>query len=114
MRAARLDPARRRIQLLDVALQLAQTDGSSYRELTRAGVAAAAGVSPAAVSYCFGTIPNMRRAVLRHAVRVRCVPVIAQGVVAADADLNGRVDATVMQQVAAWVVRLAGGPPDQR
>lgn len=52
--------------------------------ITREGIARAAGVSDALVTYHLGTMADLRRAVMREAVRAECLPVIAQGITARD------------------------------
>lgn len=69
--------------LLAAALQAALAHG--WGKVTREQIAAQAGVSPALVSARLGTMDAMRRSVMRAAVRQRCLPVIAQGLVARNA-----------------------------
>jgi len=64
-------------RILDAALQLAETDG--YQWITREGVATLAGVSPGTINNVFGTMPDLKRAVLTEAVKRRIIPIVAQG-----------------------------------
>ncbi|MCH9838634.1 TetR/AcrR family transcriptional regulator [bacterium] len=86
MRQQRLKPEARKEDILAVALALAVVTG--YTKLTRERVGEAAGVSGATLSYHFGTMAQFRRALLRYAARVRCLPVIAQGVVSGESSLR--------------------------
>ena len=78
----RLDPKERKAQVLAAALHVAARDG--YTQMQRADIAARAKVSPARVSQLFNTMPQLRRAVMRHAVKVENHKVIAQGLAAND------------------------------
>ena len=83
MTMARLHPRDRYDAILGVALALSESVG--YAHITRAEVAAAAGVSPALVSWYLGTVPQMRAAVMHAAVKnARSLSVIAQGITARD------------------------------
>lgn len=69
-------------EILAAALKLAAAKG--YREVTREAVAGAVNISPALVSVRLGTMPDFRRHLMRYAIRVKCLPVIAQGLAARD------------------------------
>lgn len=64
-------------RILDAALKLAEADG--YQWITREAVAALAGVSPGTIHNVFGTMPDLKRAVLKAAVERRIIPIVAQG-----------------------------------
>ena len=68
--------------LLDAAVKLAQKVG--WDNLTRDGIATAAGVSFALVTLRLGQKNELMRNVMRRAVHVGCVPVVAQGLVRND------------------------------
>lgn len=68
--------------LLCLALTIAEEIG--YAHVTREGLATLAQVSPALISVRFGTMTEFRRKLMRYAVRVECLPVIAQGLAAHD------------------------------
>lgn len=70
-------PDERRQTILSAALQVAVTCG--YLRVTRDAIAAAAGCSPALVSFYLGTIPQTQRAIMGEAIRTRNLRVIAQG-----------------------------------
>lgn len=78
----RLDPRDRREQLLAAALEVAAQVG--YQQITRQEVAARAGVEPALVTHYFGTMPKLRRHVIRAAVARGCLRVVAQGLAVKD------------------------------
>lgn len=75
--------ARERIaQILRAALEIAPRVG--YNRMTRDEIARRAKVPPALVTYHLGTMPDLRRQVMREAIRVECLPVIAQGLAVRD------------------------------
>lgn len=67
----------RKSQLLEAALKIATRIG--YTKVTREAIAKEAKVSPALVSFYFGTTPKMKRDIMRHAVKQEIVEIIAQG-----------------------------------
>lgn len=67
----------RKSQLLEAALKIAKKIG--YTKVTREAIAKDADVSPALVSFYFGSTPNMKRDIMRHAVKQGIVEIIAQG-----------------------------------
>lgn len=75
--AARVPPELRREAILTAALGLAVKCG--YTSITRDQVAELSGTSPPNVGRLFGTMPKLRRHVMREAVRREVLPVIAQG-----------------------------------
>ena len=68
--------------LLDHALTLSIEHG--YSKVTRHMIAERAGCSPALIPQLFGTMPQLRRAIMSAAVARRELRVIAQGLVAGD------------------------------
>jgi AcrR family transcriptional regulator len=82
MSNARLPPKDRTKILLDVATKLAAEHG--WLGVTRQQIAHAADVSPALVSARLGTMENLRRSVMRHAIATEALPIIAEGLVARD------------------------------
>jgi len=72
----------RESQILAAALKLAVTHG--YRSVTRDHIGQAIGVSPTLVSYVFKTMPNLRRDIMREAVRTENLRVLAQGLAMRD------------------------------
>jgi AcrR family transcriptional regulator len=77
-----MTPTERTQQLTRTALKLAEKHG--YLNVTRDQIAAAVGVSPALVSHHMGTMINLRRTLVRHAVEFGVLSVIGQAVAAGD------------------------------
>lgn len=76
--------ARERVaQILKAALDLCGTS-TSYARITREQIAEKAGIPPTLITYHCGTMPDLRRDIMREAVRVECLPVIAQGLALRD------------------------------
>lgn len=68
--------AERNGRILDAAVGLAETDG--YQFLTRAAVAASAGVAEGTINTAFGTMRKLKQAVVREAVAREILPIIAE------------------------------------
>lgn len=79
---SRQKPLDRKQQILDAAVKLAETKG--YSHVTRDNIAACAECAPALISNYFGTMISLRRDIMRAAIRMRSLPVIAQGLAARD------------------------------
>lgn len=79
---SKLEARARAAQILAAAVEAARDHG--YTRLTREQVAARIGVSPSLVPHYMGTAANMRRKIMREAVRLECLPVIAQGLAVRD------------------------------
>ena len=71
-----------RQHILKIAVELAAKVG--YTKVTREAIAAKADVVPSHVSYHLGTMLDLRRHIMREAIRVECLPVIAQGLAVRD------------------------------
>ena len=78
----RLSAAERRELILEAAVKLADT--SHYQRITRQDIADEAGIAPTLVTHYFGTMPQLRRDVMRYAVRNECLRVIGQGLASQD------------------------------
>jgi AcrR family transcriptional regulator len=78
----KLEARARKAQILSAALSLAPSRG--YACLTRDEVAAAAGIPSSLVAYHMGTMQAFKRDLMREAIRVECLPVIAQGLACKD------------------------------
>ena len=78
----RLPPNDRRALVLEAALYAAEHRG--YRCMTRDHIAARAEVSPSLVSLYLGTMPQLRRVVMREAVKRKIVRIVAQGLAERD------------------------------
>lgn len=73
----------RKRQILLAALTVATRPGG-WSAMTRIAVSSEAGLSEALVSKYFGTMICFRRAVMREAVRISDLSIIAQGLAAGD------------------------------
>lgn len=82
MKSKRLPPSDRKAALLAAALALAER--GHYAHITREAIATSAGVSSGLVSKYLGTMPAMRRTLMRHAVKACNLAVIGQGLSAGD------------------------------
>ena len=78
----KLQAAARRAQILAAALELAPSVG--LQKLTRDHVAARVGIAASLIPFHMGTMSEFRRDIMREAVRVECLPVIAQGIALRD------------------------------
>ena len=72
----------RREAIITAALAVATREG--YMRMTREQIAAEADCSPGLVSSYLGTMPAMRRAVMRAAVSRKVLAVVAQGLAMRD------------------------------
>ena len=81
------DIAVRKNDILAAALKVAEA--SHYKYMTRKQVADEAGVSGPLVQHYFGTMVQLRRDVMRKAVRDVNLLVIAQGLVAGEKHAKG-------------------------
>lgn len=69
--------AKRHDKVLAAASALARVTG--FQHITRSEVAARAGVAAASVSHAFGSMIDLKQAVLRHAIETEDVTIVAQG-----------------------------------
>lgn len=79
---SKLEARARAAQILAAALRLAEWFG--YTNVTRDQVAARIGVAPSLIPHYMGTMASLRRKIMREAVRLECLPVIAQGLAVRD------------------------------
>lgn len=77
MTRKRLKPEHRREEILTAALELSRSEG--YHRVTREQIAKRADVAEGLVSHYFGTMVQMRRAIMRAAIAARDLVVLAQG-----------------------------------
>ena len=89
--------AEMRGRLLAVAIPLARDQG--YQWITRQMVATAAGVSLGSVNNCFGTMLELKRAVMRWAVENGDGKLIAQGL-ANDSPITANIDPGLREKAA--------------
>lgn len=80
--ATRLEPSERKKMILEVALKVAEKRG--FNAMTRCDIAAAAGISHALVNKYFSTMSQLRKSVMKSAVKTGFLPVIAQGLILKD------------------------------
>ena len=72
----------RKKQILDQAV--AQATELGYQNVTAAGVAAALQVQPSLIFHYFDNVADLRRQLVRAAIKNEVLPVIAQGVAMKD------------------------------
>ena len=82
MKQTRMKPEARKEEILSAALIIASN--SHYTKVTREQIATKAGVSGPAVQYHFKTMTQLRKELMRAAVKQECLPVVAQGYMAKD------------------------------
>lgn len=82
MKQTRMKTDARKEDILAAALPLAERHG--YTAVTRNAIAKAAQVSGPTLHYHFGTMAQLRRDLMRYAIRENSARVIAQGIVAND------------------------------
>lgn len=75
-------PAERHEQILNGAIEHAAAVG--FGRMTRGGVAAACGLAPASINLHFSTMTQLRRDVMRAAVKREILPIVAQGLALKD------------------------------
>jgi len=73
----RVNPTLRKKQILGAAITVAKKQG--YDKISRADIANAAGVSEPLISHYFGTMADIRIAIMTEAVRIGVVEIVAQG-----------------------------------
>lgn len=78
----RVSPDLRRENILNIAVDVAIDIG--YHKLTREVVAETAGVSMGLVSKYFGTMPRLKRDVMRFAIKNKIPQIVAQGLAIQD------------------------------
>lgn len=79
----KMKPKDRKMQILEAALHVAERDG--YLKMQRSDIALKAGVTDSLVTTYFKTMTNVRRLVMRHAVKNLHYNIIAQGIANKDA-----------------------------
>ena len=78
----RANPKDRKQQILVAAISIA--GDKNYSTITRQDIADRAQVSTGLVARCFGTMCQVRRAIMRAAIQQEILPIIAQGLVSKD------------------------------
>lgn len=82
MTQIKLEAKQRISNILTAGLELAKEHG--YQNVTREAIAEKAGMSTGLVSTRMGTMKELKRKLMREAIRVECLPVIAQGLAMRD------------------------------
>lgn len=83
---SRMNNAALKELVLNTALQLAKVNG--FQSLTRDGVATEAGIAMGQVNHAYGTMNQLKRAVMRAAVHREELSIIAFGVVTGDKEAH--------------------------
>ena len=83
MTTIRLHPDVRKEEILKAALAVASREGG-WANLTRITIADEAKCAQSLVSHYFGTMINLRRAIMRAAITSQNLSVISQGILAGD------------------------------
>ena len=73
----RLNPKDRKEFILDAAIDLSKIIG--YKNISRDGIAGHANVSMGLINKYFGTIENLRDAVMESSIKKEIIEIIAQG-----------------------------------
>lgn len=79
---ARANPELRKGSILDAAVELSRKEG--FANISRQQIADRAGVSTGLVTKYFGTMAQMRRAIMRAAIAREIPEIVAQGMVCGD------------------------------
>ncbi len=101
MTKKRFKPEIRKESIIAAALDLAED--THYREVTRDQIGRRIGVTGTAVMYHFGTMQQLRREVMRAAVKQERLQVIAQGLTCNDVHADRASEALQLRAVAACV-----------
>lgn len=90
--------------ILSAAVSLARVKG--LRNFSRSQVAKAAKIASATVSYHFGEMHELRRAVVEHAIANEVLPILADARTDRESgELYTRMSAELKQKVAAHIAR---------
>lgn len=87
--------------VMTAAIEVAITHG--YRNMTRDQIAIHAGVSTGTVTNVLGNMKQLRRAVMRYALRTKVRQIIAQGIIAGDpltTKLGSKERLAILQSIA--------------
>lgn len=98
----RLPKAERRAELLDAALHIAERIGAD--KVTHDLVAQHAEVTRTLVIHYFGTAPQLRRDIMRAAVKRRLVSIVARGIALRDSHAL-KADEALREQALAYLAR---------
>ena len=93
----------RKDQILNVAICLSKTHG--YHKITREAIAHHADVSASLVSRYFNTMNQLRRTIIRAAIKQKIPEIIAQGIANRDArvqDIPDELRAKALQLISGY------------
>lgn len=91
----RANPELRKDHILNIAVTMAKVSG--YNKITRDKIAESAGVSMGLVTRYFGTMVQLRRDIVRMAVRNEILEVVAQAVISNDPHVK-KIDADLKER----------------
>jgi hypothetical protein len=97
---SRVNPALRKEYLLNAAVTIAKKVG--YQKVTREAIAVEAGVSAGLITNYLGTMVNLRRDVMRAAIRLGIAEIVAQGL--ANNDAHARKASPELKEKAARII----------
>ena len=89
-------PTERKQELLEVAIQLAKEEG--YSHITRNEIARRAGVAYGLVSSYFKSIDNLKKLVIKEAIKQEIVQIVAQAL-AHKEPLTKKLDPSLREKV---------------
>ena len=101
MKTKRLKPQIRKDEILAAALVLAAS--THYTRVTREAIAGAVTIKGPAIQYHFGTMSQLRRELMRAAVKQRVLSVVAQGLLARDEHAE-RADTALREEAVAYAM----------
>lgn len=96
MKNKKQKPEVRREQILNAAIDVAKDVG--YNNIQRADVAVQAICGTGTINHYFGTMTQLKRAVMRHAIITRCDEIIMQGIAGNDPQV-AKLSADVKREV---------------
>ena len=99
----RANPELRKDHILNVAVKMAVAGG--YNKITRDKVAEGAGVSMGLVTKYFGTMPQLRKAIMRRAVKQEIIEIVAQGIANGDPQAK-KASSELKTQAVALLVKM--------
>lgn len=101
MKTKRLKPDVRKDEIIAAALLLASS--THYTRVTREAIAAAISIKGPAIQYHFGTMGQLRRELMRAAVKQRVLNVVAQGLLSRDEHAE-KADEGLRQEAIAYAM----------
>lgn len=94
----------RKAELLDAAVRLAEREG--FANLRRDAIATEAGVAFSLVTVRLGTMAQIRRSVMREAVRLQKLPIVGQGLAMRDPNAM-KAPADLKDRAVQWIAANA-------